>query len=295
MPVIKLTHTNIWLNIVGLSDINRVRVNASKNYIRSSDHLWVVAPVGRCVSDTTVNHILFEFGERFAGRLAIVCTKIDDRMRYAQFMQEYPSAAKEMEQIERAYKQAKTNFSEAKARARGVTKHSTIQERNGEVERCRERYEKALNLRLEFMTQTRNEMVKRQLHRDKSEYLQQGEKGRVYFVSNEHYLWLKGFKDPVNATLEQLSAEMTGVPALRDHALSIPAQDMWLTFMAHIRHTSVAFVKSLTIWAARTRADSGDKLMSIKEESLKVSTKIWLVDIFTDLGIAHRPDYRSLS
>lgn len=274
-----LTHINILLNIVGLSDINRVRVNASKNYVRSSDHLWIVAPVGRCVSDTTVNFILFEFGERFAGRLAIICTKIDDRMRYSQFIQEYPSAAEEMAKVERAYKQAKANFSEAKARARGVTRQSTIQERSGEVERCRQRYEKALNTRLEFMTQTRNDTVKNQLYRDKSEYLQQGEKGRVYFVSNEHYLWLKGFKDPVNATLEQLSAESTGVPDLRSHALSIPAQDMWSTFMTHILHTSVAFVKSLTIWTARTRADSGDKLTSVKEKSMKASTNHWLIDI----------------
>lgn len=290
-----LTHIEILLNIVGLSDINRVRVNASKNYIRSSDHLWIVAPVGRCVSDTTVNCILFEFGERFAGRLAIVCTKIDDRMRYSQFIQEYPSAAKEMENIEGAYKQAKTNFSEAKARARGVTRQSTIRERNAEVERCRQIYDKALNFRLQFMTQTRNETVEKQLYRDKPEYLEQGEKGRVYFVSNEHYSWLKGCKEAVNDTLEQLSAEMTGVPALRNHALSIPAQDMWLTFMAHIRHTSVAFVKSLTIWAARTRADSGDKLMSIKEKSMEASTQNSLDDTFADLRIAHRPGHQSLS
>jgi hypothetical protein len=271
------------LIVVGLSDINRVRVNASKNYIRSSDHMWIVAPVGRCTSDTTVNSTLFEFGERFAGRLAIVCTKIDDRMRYSTFIQEYPSAAERMEQIERAYKQAKGNYAEAKARARGVTKQSTIEERNAEVERCRQKYEKLVNCRLGFMVRTRNRTIEKQLYQGKSEYLQQGEKGDVFFVSNEHYSWLKGFKGPANDSLEQLCAEATGIPALRKHALSIPARDMWSTFMTHIRHTSVGFIKSLTIWAARTRADSGDKLSGIKEKSMKASTKYRLGDTITNV------------
>ena len=65
---------------------------------------------------------------------------------------------------------------------------------------------------------------------------------------------------------------MTGVPALRRYALSIPAQSMWLALMNHIQHTSIAFMKSLAIWAARTSADHGDALQKIKEKSTQVST-----------------------
>jgi hypothetical protein len=283
------------LTILGLSDINRVRVNASKNYIRSSDHMWVVACFGRCVSNTTVDSILFEFGERFAGRLAIVCTNIDDRMRYSMFVQEYPDAAAEMEKVEKSYKQAKANYSEAKARARGVTKQSTIEERNGHVEKCRRRYEMLVNYRLGFMVRVRNAAIKAQLYQDKSEYLQGGEKGKVFFVSNEHYAWLKGFKDPGNDSFEQLNAHSTGIPILRKYALFIPAREMWSTSMTHIRYSSVAFIKSLSIWAARTKSDSGDKLLDIKEKNTKVSTNNWSSDKITNFAVGHRPRYRSLS
>jgi hypothetical protein len=47
---------------LGLSDINRVRVKASKNYMRSSDHLWIVVSIMRCISDTRVDNTLYEFG-----------------------------------------------------------------------------------------------------------------------------------------------------------------------------------------------------------------------------------------
>lgn len=261
------------LRIVGISDISQVRVNASKNYIRSSDHLWVVAPIGRCVSDTTLDSILFEFGERFAGRLAIICTRIDETMRLSTFVQEYQDAAEEVEQIDKVYKTARESFSKAKALARSARKPSTIATRTREVEVCRQRYETGLNDRLHFMVRTRNDEVAKRLYQEKSEYLQDGKTGRIFFASNQHYMWLKGFKDSGSDAMGQLSAEMTGILDLRRYALSIPAQDMWSTFMAHIRHTSVAFMKSLTIWAARTSVDSGDELTSIKKKSSKASIK----------------------
>ncbi|THX17187.1 hypothetical protein D6D13_01030 [Aureobasidium pullulans] len=246
-----------------------VRVKASKNYIRSSDYLWIVAPIGRCVTDTTVDTILFEFGERFAGRLAIICTKIDDKMTSGMFMQEYQTEVQNMEKIERAFKEAKEDLSKAKALFRQASKPSTIEERNKEVEVCQERYGKLANIRLRFMVRTRNRKIADMIYEDKSEYLEEGVNGPVFFVSNEHYMWLKGYKESETEAPEQLDAYATGIPGLRTYALSIPAQEMWLTFLSHIRHTSIGFTKALRIWATKTGADDGDGLLRIKEKSLK--------------------------
>ncbi|KAG9518018.1 hypothetical protein KCU93_g8524, partial [Aureobasidium melanogenum] len=270
----RLLENLIIVDMPGVSDISRVRVRASKNYLRNCDFLWIIAPVQRCISDTGVDSILFEYGERFAGRLALICTKIDDRMSCEAFKDEYPQAAKQMEKFEKALKEAKTNYFKAKAQLGRVTKPSTLEELNAEVERCRERYQKVVDARLRFMVLKRNQKVAQQIYEKKSEYFVRCENGPVFFVSNEHYMWLKGFKDSATEDVSaQLSAEMTGIPALRAYALSIPAKDLWSTLMAHIQHAGVTSMRSLAIWAARTGADNGDKLKTIKENSTKATIK----------------------
>ena len=167
--------------ILGLNDLIKVRERVSKNYLRYSDEVWLVAGVARCVSDTTVDDILSEFGERFADHLTMICTKVDDPMKSDAFKAEYPSAAKKLERIEKAYKKAKEDYSEAKARARAVTRTSMLEERNREVESCRQEKERRANIRLNYMVRVRNHMVAQQIYEDKSEYFEEGENGPVLF------------------------------------------------------------------------------------------------------------------
>lgn len=235
---------------LGLTDISRVRVKASKNYMRSSDYLWIVVPVMRCISDTGVNSVLYEFGERFAGRLAMICTKTDDSMKSSSFKVQYPHAEKKLNKVEKHLEEAQVNGS-------------------------RLDQENYTNLRLKFMVCIRNHEVAKKIYEKRSEHFNKCENGPIFFVSNEHYTRLKGYKESGNEqVLAQLDAATTGIPALRKYALSIPAQGMWLTLMTHIQHTSIAFMKSLAIWAARTSADHGDELQGIKEKSTKASTNV---------------------
>ncbi|KAG9638433.1 hypothetical protein KCU95_g8610, partial [Aureobasidium melanogenum] len=238
----------ILADMPGLSDISRVRVKASKSYILSSDHLWIVAPIARCVSDTVVDSVLCEFGERFKGCLAIVGTKVDDPMTSTLFKHRYRKAAKRLDKIEKSLAEAEANG-------------------------CQEEVERLTNVRLRFMVRTRNHEIAKDIYESKSEYFEKSEYGPVFFVSNERYMWLKGYKESgIKEAATQFSAELTGIPALREYALSIPVQEMWLTFMTYIQHTIVTFMKSLAIWAARTSADQGKKLRSIKERSMKASS-----------------------
>jgi hypothetical protein len=256
---------------LGLTDISRVRVKASKNYIRSSDHLWIVVPVMRCVSDTGVDSILCEFGDRFEGRLAMICTKIDDSMRSSSFKDQYPHMSRRLEKIEKLLKEAQMNGSRADE-------------------------ENFANLRLKLMIKERSKDIANEIYERRSDHFVKGENGPVFFVSNEHYMWLKGYKEPgTGQDLAQLDAAMTGIPALRRYALSIPAQNMWLTFMAHVQHTSTTFLKSAAIWAARTSADHGAELKRIKKKSTMVSTNISSVDLHANNHIGHRSTYFSLS
>lgn len=207
-----------------------------------------MAPIARCVSDTVVDSVLCEFGERFKGCLAIVGTKVDDPMTSTLFKHRYRKAAKKLDKIEKSLAEAEANG-------------------------CQEEVERLTNVRLRFMVRTRNHEIAKDIYESKSEYFEKSEYGPVFFVSNERYMWLKGYKESgIKEAATQFSAELTGIPALREYALSIPAQEMWLTFMTYIQHTIVTFMKSLAIWAARTSADQGKKLRSIKERSMKASS-----------------------
>jgi hypothetical protein len=228
------------------------------NYIRSSDYLWIVVPIMRCVSDTGVDSILHEFGERFKGRLAMICTRIDDSMKSGPFKEQYPHTAKRLDKIEKRLREAQMNDN-------------------------RSDEENIANLRLKFMIQTRSSDVAREIYEKKSEYFHRGEQASVFFVSNEHYAWLKGYRESRNEqVLPQLDAVATGIPGLRRYTLAIPASDVWLTIMAHIQHTSIACMKSVAIWAARTSAAHGAELKKIKQKSVKASTNILSIGLLTD-------------
>lgn len=252
------------LTTLGLTDISRVRARASKNYMRSSDHLWIVVPIMRCVSDSGVDSVLHEFGDRFAGRLAMICTKIDDGMKSCSFKVQYPDEAKKMDAIDKRLEEAQLNG-------------------NASDE------EKLTNLRLKYMVRTRNRDIAKRIYDKRSEHFEKGENGPIFFVSNEHYHWLKGYKrSGTGHNLEQLDPAMTGIPALRRYALSIPAQEVWSVFTTHIQHTSIAFMKSLAIWAARTSADRGDELKRIREKSTMASINAMSVDLFADIRVGYR-------
>jgi len=231
--------------------------------MRSSDHLWIVVPIMRCVSDSGVDSLLHEFGARFKGRLALICTKIDDSMKSSSFKDQYPHAAKKLDKIERFLKEA-------------------------QMKDRRQDEQDLANYRLKFMVNERNQDIANEIYQNRSEHFEEGENGPVFFVSNEHYMWLKGYRESgTGQNLAQLDAATTGIPAVRRYALTIPAQSMWLTLMSHTQHTSTALLKSAAIWSARTNAEHGAELKRIRENSAKVSTIISSFILHTNTHSGH--------
>lgn len=256
--------------LIGVSDTNRIRVKASKTYILKSDHLWIVSPIGRCATDTSVDSLLHEFGDRFKGRLAIICTKTDDSMTFQSFAHEYQEDAKPYKRLDDQTRKAKTNLSDANAALRRATAVATRQERDKIVEDCRKKYEKLLHLRLNGMVQVRNRKVAALIMAEKADRIQGETASLIFPVSNRHYSWLKGYKDGGNEASPQLSAKMTGIPKLRAHALSIVAKEVWTTFMTHIHYKVVAFVTALRAWATATRRSSDSGVSDAHAKYVKV-------------------------
>ncbi|THY52549.1 hypothetical protein D6C90_08230 [Aureobasidium pullulans] len=263
----RLLQNAIIADLPGVSDVNKVRASTGKSYLVSSDYLWIVAPIARLATDTSVDALLYEYGNRFEGRLAVVCTKIDDPMVAQSFSQEYQDAAKPSMRLEGRIKKAKEQHNNAKASLRSARALATRRERGRRVDQCRARFQKLLNQRLEMMVEVRNKKVTALLYAEKADRLKKKDVDLVYCVSNKHYAWLKGYKDAGQEDAAQLSAVMTGIPRLRQYALTIPSHEIWSTFMNHIKHTSNGFVKALRIWATRTTKDNSTGLSGIREKS----------------------------
>ncbi|THW49108.1 hypothetical protein D6D21_02616 [Aureobasidium pullulans] len=258
----------------GLTDTSLTRVNASKDYIRGSDYLWIVAPIARCATDTGVDDMFYEFGDRFSGRITFVYTRIDDAMKPADFYREYQKEAQPLVKLNERLTKASSELSQAKQAANRVVKQASIDERTAIVERCQAKYNKLNQRCTEFMVSTRNRKITEMIYSEKAEYLKKGETESVYPVSSRHYAWLKGYKESNQENVVQLSPEMTGIPRLRKHALRIPAPDMWSTIVAHIKGTSVGFIKALRIWATKNGSENDNGMSDLRKKSLMAVGKV---------------------
>ena len=72
--------TSDWVLIrQGKGDPNQVRSQASHDYVRTCNAMWITADIARVATDRDVDSLCKYYGERFQGHLAIVCTKIEVR------------------------------------------------------------------------------------------------------------------------------------------------------------------------------------------------------------------------
>ncbi|KAK4990768.1 hypothetical protein LTR50_002304 [Elasticomyces elasticus] len=66
------------VDLPGVDDTNEVRVNATHEYLRSCDALWIVARIDRIITNRDLDNMLERYAERFGENLAVVATRSDD-------------------------------------------------------------------------------------------------------------------------------------------------------------------------------------------------------------------------
>lgn len=230
-----------------------------------------MAPIARCVTDDSVDTILCNYGERFADRLALICTKIDDSMECVDFAREYEDDAEPMREFKERRDTARKALTQAKAAAKRASDLSTIQSRHAQVQKCQAEYEKRSRNLFHFMITTRNRRVVDAIYDQKSEHLSRHARS-VFPVSSKQYSWLKGFKGEGNESELTFKPSLTGIPALRKYALSIPAQEMWSTDMTHIQHAIVGCIKASIIWTNNSARDESTLTSDVHHKTRKVNT-----------------------
>ncbi|KAI6815040.1 hypothetical protein KC365_g14243 [Hortaea werneckii] len=295
------------VDLPGLDDTNRVRVDASYTILRNCDAIWVVAKIDRAITETGVDSLLMRWGKEY--KMAMICTGTDDNIDagLASYLEGEGQDIGDHEHLLKQEVRLRKQFEKAlpkqiTAKQKVLTKDKKDQKKGKkqtmtEYRRQKIRDEiKALvkerdaakaalpgveQARFELLVNARNEYTVRRLQEEKSDHLPMGATLPVFCVSNSHYSSLKGAKAVKGP---RLNAEMTGVPALRAYVLETSAPERLRAMDAYVNHRMTVFMKGLAMWAKSYNVEGGEQLLAaVKKPQGQVGG---LIDLFVDQVLA---------
>ncbi|RMX97892.1 hypothetical protein D0868_10403 [Hortaea werneckii] len=294
------------VDLPGLDDTNRVRVDASYEIMSTCDAIWVVAKIDRAITETGVDSLLMRYGKAF--KMVMICTGTDDNIdaglasflegegqdvgNHEELLKQEIGLRKQFEKvlpkrIAAIQKSLRDDEGKSKKKQPPLTPHYKKKFRK-EIKGLMDEKEAAKaallgfeQARFELLVNARNEYTTRRLQEEKSDHLPMGTTLPVFCVSNAHYSSLKGaraIKGP------RLNAEMTGVLALRAYVLETSAPEVLRTMDGYVNHRMTVFMKGLAMWAKSYNVEGGEQLLAaVKKPQGQVSG---LIDQFVNQVVA---------
>ncbi|KAI7383354.1 hypothetical protein KC336_g18393, partial [Hortaea werneckii] len=293
------------VDLPGLDDTNRVRVDASYEIMSTCDAIWVVAKIDRAITETGVDSLLMRYGKAF--KMVMICTGTDDNIdaglasylegegqdvgNHEKLLKQEVGLRKQFEKVlpkEIAAIQKSLKDDKGKGKKEPpLTEHykrkfrKEIRGLMDEKEAAKAALPGVEQARFELLVNARNEYTIRRLQEEKSDHLPMGTTLPVFCVSNAHYSSLKGaraIKGP------RLNAAMTGVPALRAYVLKTSAPERLRTMDAYVNTRMTVFMKGLAMWAKSYNVEGGEQLLAaVKKPQGQVGG---LIDQFVEQVLA---------
>ncbi|KAI7283963.1 hypothetical protein KC345_g2598 [Hortaea werneckii] len=295
------------VDLPGLDDTNRVRVDASYEIMNKCDAIWVVAKIDRAITETGVDSLLMRYGKAF--KIVMICTGTDDNIDtglasylegegqdigdHEQLLRQEIRLRKEIEKVlpkQIAAKQkvlTKDKKDQKKGKKQTMTgyRRQKIRDEIKAIVKEKDAAKAALpgveQARFELLVNARNEYTIRRLQEEKSDHLPAGTTLPIFCVSNAHYSSLKGAKAIKGPRLD---AEMTGIPALRAYVLETSAPELLRATDGYVNHRLTVFMKGLTLWAKSYNVEGGEQLLAaVKKPQGQVGG---LIDQFVNQVVA---------
>lgn len=290
------------IDLPGLDDTNRQRVDASYEMMRSCDAIWVVAKIDRAITETGVDSLLMRYGKAY--EMVMICTGTDDNIDAGlathlegegQIVGDHGELLRRERELRKLVKRlpkkikARQNKLDNRSKAKSkkpknpLTDHqkrklrAEIKKLQAELKDAERELPEIAQERFELLVAARNANTIRRLQSEKSEHLRPGKTLPVFCVSNVHYAALKGAKI-INGP--RLDAEMTGIPALRQFVLRGSAPALLQAMEDFISYKFTVFMQGLTMWARSYSIQGSEELLaSLKQPQKKASG---LIDDFVD-------------
>jgi hypothetical protein len=257
----------------GITDTNQARVELTHDYIKTCDFVWVVAPIGRVVDDTTVYSLLSRYGKAFKGMISVICTHSDagiigSERKMANHLREedkdmevYFELTDKMKAKKSEVTQLNAKVTATKKRKKKATKSQMLEVRDEEeaLKELKDQFAQLEAERFEFLVTTRNSLVTEQLQEGMQNHMPDGHILEVHCVSNYHYAGLKGSK--VNGP--RLSAASTGILQLRANTLALMAPRLMKTLDHYTSFSLQAMLKDLQLWLHCESVDRRQEILKL--------------------------------
>lgn len=278
----------VLVDLPGLDDTNKVRVDASMDIMRSCDSIWVVTKIDRAITDTTVDSLLSRYGKSYG--MMVICTGIDDNVdpglaghlqSEGQSVGDYDHLRSREKELAKTVKKTPKMIATRRARLEGRNKvrneskrralteatKAKLQYQITELETTLKASEKELPTvsreRYVTLVDARNAFTIRRLKEEKAEYLANGQTLEVFCVSNVHYSALKGARQ-INGP--RLDVKMTGIPDLRNHIFRSAAPRILENVENYMNHKFAVFMQGLAMWAKSYSVEKSVDLLAAVEE-----------------------------
>ncbi|KAK5700424.1 hypothetical protein LTR17_022926 [Elasticomyces elasticus] len=264
------------VDLPGISDTNETRIKVVRDYIKTIDHIWMVTSIGRVVDDALTTDMVYRYGKLFKGCITIIATKSDtdidqnlakELQKEGHDLQEWFTLTGTLKAHNTKVKTLKAELLQERKKYKKPTKPK-LMEFQSKIDMIAEvkRDSKAIELRrFEVLVHARNAFVTEQLRANMDKYLPKGIKLQVFCISNRHYAAIKGGRSVRGL---RLSAEATGVPALRAHALAIPAADQFGTLEDYYAADLGVFLSEAQLWVKVTQLERRAELLGLVREPL---------------------------
>lgn len=242
----------------------------SKQHIKLCDYLWVVAPVKRVVDDGSVYNILATYGQRFKGKVAVICTHADESVdrKLATYLADAGCNAQAYFDISQQWKDQKKVVTQCKKTIKAMrNRKKPTKQMILDVQDTEDKLKDIIAVRdgldasrFECLVKLRAGFVTSQLRDEMQSHLPGGSALTTFCVSNNHYGAHKG---AVKVGGPRLSLEETRIPALRAHSLALPAPLLMGSLSAFANHTMTVFLKSAQMWVDTTNVERRAELLAL--------------------------------
>lgn len=231
-----------------------MRVDATSNFIKQCDHLWIFDRLGRIVTNGVVDEVLQKYGKAFKDNIAVIATKCDDNVgpneisvlakkrptlnsEHRQWKTTSTALGDQVKQLEKAVASKRRT---KRSQPSQVTSSGNADDLLEQVADLRSARKKLDDDFWGSIVQIRNEDVAAELQRSCRQYLPRDAQLQVFCISNTHYEALKD--DSMHQTKFQLTAEGTGIPGLRSYLLGQAAPGVFQDFLDFMNHRFMVFL-----------------------------------------------------
>ena len=258
-----------------------MRVNATNRQIDQCDYIWIVAPIERAITNTTIDSLLGRYADAFKGKVVVILTRSDADLtemvvghlkREHVDMTPYVTLQDEERRLrvlinrrsEQVSNRLQKLFGPKRAANMSANKEKKLREElsqfQEELNHYNEQAPQLASKRFSTLVRSRNAHVARRTQEERRNHMPEGVELQVFAVSNLHYAALTG-ATAIEGDL--MDAETTGIPALREMVRSMVAPTLLQRVEDFIEHRAAIFLEGLALWTSSVAVENPEKIMAL--------------------------------